>query len=167
MAVLVSLFIVLPLVELILLVRLGRIVGFAPTFAFVIAMGVIGAVAARAQGRRVWKQWQEAIADGRVPEEGIVGGMLALLGAVLLITPGLLTDVLGLVLLVPVLRAPITKWVRRYLQGQISVGRIRFYGVGGAGPQPQAKVERRHETEVGRVRYRPNDVIDTQGEEVD
>jgi UPF0716 protein FxsA len=161
MAVLVSLFIVLPLLELFLLVRVGRVVGFAPTVAFVLAMGVLGAAVAQSQGRRVWRQWQEALAAGRVPEEGIIGGVLALFGAVLLITPGVLTDLLGLALLIPVLRAPLAKLVSRYLQRQLTRGSVRIYGAG-APTRPPAQ-----ETEVGRVRYRPGDVIDTQGEEVD
>jgi UPF0716 protein FxsA len=161
MGVLVSLFIVLPLVELVLLARIGRVVGFGPTVAFVIAMGVLGAAVARSQGRRVFRQWQEALSAGRVPEEGIIGGMLALFGAVLLITPGVLTDLLGLALLIPVVRAPVAKLVSGYLRRQLAQGNLRIYGMGSA-PRP-----RQPETEVGHARYRSSDVIDTQGEEID
>jgi UPF0716 protein FxsA len=161
MAVLVSLFIVLPVLELFLLARIGRVVGFGTTIAFVIAMGVLGAAVARNQGRRVWRQWQEALASGRVPEEGIVGGMLALFGAVLLITPGVLTDVLGLALLLPFVRTPMAKLVSAYLQRQLTQGNLRVYSMGGA-PRPRAR-----ETEVGSAHYRPSDVIDTDGEEID
>jgi UPF0716 protein FxsA len=162
MGLLVSLFIVLPLLELFLLVRIGRVVGFPETVGFVLAMGVLGAMVARRQGRRVWSQWQEALASGRVPEEGIIGGVLALFGAVLIITPGLLTDVLGLALLIPVVRAPIAKLVSRYLQRQLADGTVRIYG----GPAGSARKPPR-ETEVGRASYRPSEVIDTQGEEVE
>lgn len=161
MGVLVSLFIVLPLLELVLLVRVGRVVGFGPTLGFVLAMGVLGAALARSQGRRVLQQWQEAIAAGRVPEEGIVGGVLALFGAVLLITPGILSDFLGLALLIPVVRAPVAKLVSAYLRQQLARGNLRVYGMGGGKPAAH------RETEVGRVRYRPGEVIDTQGEEID
>lgn len=160
MGVLVSLFIVLPLLELFLLTRIGKVVGFLPTVAFVVVMGLLGAAVARRQGRRVWSQWQEALASGRVPEEGIIGGVLALFGAVLMITPGVLTDVLGLALLIPFVRAPVAKLVSRYLQGQLTRGTVRIHGAG----SPLRPVRR--ETEVGRAQYRPSEVIDTQGEEI-
>lgn len=160
MGVLVSLFIVLPLVELFLLARIGRVLGFGTTIAAVVVMGLLGAAVARRQGQRVWREWQEALAAGRVPEEGIIGGMLALLGALLLIVPGLLSDVIGLLLLIPVVRAPIAKLVARSLQHKLANGSVRIYGM------PQAR-RAQPETEVGRVRYRPGDVIDTEGEEVE
>jgi UPF0716 protein FxsA len=158
---LVLLFIVTPFVELFLLIRVGRIVGVGPTLGFVVAMGVLGAVLAKNQGRRVLRDWQAALAEGRVPERGIVSGILVLLGALLLITPGFLTDVLGLWLLIPWTRKPVELALVAYLKRGVASGQLHVYGVN---RKPRAANSR---TEVGRAAYRASDVIDTQGEEVD
>lgn len=162
---LVLLFIVTPFVELFLLIRVGRAIGVGPTLGFVVAMGFLGAALARSQGRRVLRDWQEALAQGRVPDRGIVSGVLVLLGALLLITPGVLTDFLGLWLLIPWTRMPIEALLIAYLKRQLASGGLRIYGMGGArGGAPDVP---NSPTEVGRAKYRPGDVIDTQGEEVD
>jgi UPF0716 protein FxsA len=160
------LFVVTPLVELFLLVRvIGPALGLGPTLGFLVAMGFLGAVLARSQGRRVLRDWQDALAQGRVPDRGIVSGVLALLGALLLITPGVLTDFLGLWLLIPWTRLPIELMLIAYLKRKLASGGLRIYGMGAArrdaGSAPSAP------TEVGRAVYRPGEVIDTQGEEVD
>jgi UPF0716 protein FxsA len=162
---LVLLFIVTPFVELFLLIRVGRAIGVGPTLGFVVAMGFLGAALARSQGRRVLHDWQEALAQGRVPDRGIVSGMLVLLGALLLITPGVLTDFLGLWLLIPWTRMPIEMMLIAYLKRKLASGGLRIYGMGGA--RPGAGSAPSSETEVGRAVYRPGEVIDTQGEEID
>lgn len=160
MGFLILLFIVVPFVEFALLARVGGALGFGPTLLLVVAMGVLGALVAKRQGRRVLSEWQSALAEGRVPEEGIASGVLALFGAVLLITPGFLTDFVGLLLLVPFVRRAVASALRAHLAQQVTSGRVRVVSMGGmrAGPPP---------TEVGRVRYRPSDVIDTEGEEIE
>jgi UPF0716 protein FxsA len=163
---LVLLFIVTPIVEVSLLIRVGRAIGFGPTVGFVVAMVFLGAALARSQGRRVLRDWQEALAQGRVPDRGIVSGVLALLGALLLITPGVLTDFLGLWLLIPWTRMPIEALLIAYLKRQLASGRLRMYGMGGQAGGKRGAPENAP-TEVGRAVYRPGEVIDTQGEEVD
>jgi UPF0716 protein FxsA len=159
---LILLFIVTPFVELFLLIRVGGVLGLGPTLGLVIAMGFLGAALARNQGRRVLRDWQAALNEGRVPERGIVSGMLVLLGALLLITPGILSDVLGLFLLLPWTRRPIELALTAYLKRQLATGQLRVSGLGG-----RRRAAEKAPTEVGRAAYRPNDVIDTQGEEVD
>lgn len=162
---LVLLFIVTPFVELYLLIRIGRAIGAGPTLGFVVAMGILGAALARSQGRRVLRSFQEALAQGRVPDRGIVSGMLVLFGALLLITPGVLTDFLGLWLLMPWTRMPIEALLIAYIKRRIASGGLRIYGMGG--PRRETPKQPTAPTEVGRAVYRPGDVIDTQGEEVD
>lgn len=153
-------FIVTPIVELFLLFRIGKWAGAAPTLAFVIMMGIAGAALAKQQGRRVIEQWQSAMAQGRVPEEGVISGLLVLFGGLLMITPGVITDVLGLLLLVPVIRKPFAQALGNYFQHQLATGKMHVSVAGMNAHRPPP-------TEVGRVRYRPGDVIDTEGEDVE
>lgn len=161
MGLLVLLLIGLPFLDLLLLFPLGRVMGLLPLLALLVAMASLGAMLAQTQGRRVLNEWQRALAEGRAPEEGIVGGVLSLVGALFLITPGLLTDVVGLVLLTPLLRRPLAALVARQLAQQVASGRVRV--VTGPGTPRRPSVP---ETEVGHARFRPGEVIDTEGEEV-
>lgn len=105
------LFTVVPLVELALLIKLGGAVGLWPTVFVVIATGALGAALAKSQGTRtVWTIRRE-MSEGKPPGESLVNGLLILVGGVVLLTPGLLTDVLGFCLLVPATR----KWFRTRL----------------------------------------------------
>jgi UPF0716 protein FxsA len=159
---LVLLLIGLPFLDLLLLFPLGRAIGLVPLIALVVSMGLLGATLAQSQGRRVLGEWQRALAAGRVPEEGIVGGVLTLVGALFLITPGLLTDGIGLVLLTPLLRRPIAGLITRQLAQQVASGRVRVV----TGPDIGGRRASVPETEVGRAQFRPGEVIDTEGEEV-
>jgi UPF0716 protein FxsA len=109
----------LQLTDLYLLFALGRSIGFWETLVIVVGMGFLGSALARREGLRVWRGWRAALEGQRLPERGIVDGMLVLLGGGLLILPGLLTDVIGLVLLVPVSRRLITRLIVGRLQNEI------------------------------------------------
>ena len=98
------LFTVVPLVELALLIKLGDAIGLWPTITIVIATGVLGATLARSQGTRTVGAIRAQLAEGRAPTEGLINGLLILVGGVVLLTPGLLTDILGFSLLVPFTR---------------------------------------------------------------
>lgn len=109
------LFIVVPLVELALLIKLGNAIGLWPTVLIVIATGALGAALAKSQGTRtVWTIRRE-MAEGKPPGESLVNGLLILVGGVVLLTPGLLTDILGFCLLVPATR----KWFRTRLLARL------------------------------------------------
>ncbi|SEL48469.1 UPF0716 protein FxsA [Stigmatella aurantiaca] len=122
-----------PFLELYLLVGIGRHLGLLPTLALVVAMGLIGASLARREGLRVVRRWQEAMAQGRPPEEGILSGALVLLAGLLLVLPGILTDVVGLVLLVPAVRRRVAARMRASLERGMRNGSVRVssYGWGG------------------------------------
>lgn len=98
------LFLVVPLLELWLLLRLGSFLGVTATVALVVATALVGAALAKREGLRVLRDWRSAMAEMRLPEEGITSGLLVLVGAVLLVTPGVLTDIAGLLLLFPATR---------------------------------------------------------------
>ena len=109
----------LQLLDLYVLFALGRSIGFWETLAIVVGMGFLGSSLARREGLRVWRGWRAALEGQRPPERGIVDGMLVLLGGALLIAPGLLTDVIGLLLLVPVCRRLIAGLIVGRLQHEI------------------------------------------------
>lgn len=103
------LFTVVPVVELYLLITIGQRLGAEWTIALVLVTGLTGASLARREGARVLRNWQEAMSRGEMPKEGVVSSLLVLVGGVLLVTPGVVTDVTGLLLLVP--------WSRRWIAG--------------------------------------------------
>ena len=107
-----------PLVELALLVALGRSVGLLPTLLLCAATGFLGAWLARWQGWRTWSAAQQALAAGRFPAEQVMDGALLLVGGVVLLTPGLVTDALGFTLLLPPGRALIKAGLQRWWQRQ-------------------------------------------------
>ncbi len=97
-------FIVLPIAELFLLVRIGAEIGILPTIGLVVGTGLLGSAMARSQGVRVVREAQAALSRGEMPTASILEGILVFVAGLLLITPGVLTDLLGFALLVPKLR---------------------------------------------------------------
>jgi UPF0716 protein FxsA len=117
---LVVLFTVVPLVELYLLVEIGGLIGVWPTIALVLVTGVVGAALARHQGIGVFRRFEQALRGGEVPTEPLADGLLILVAAAVLLTPGLITDALGFVLLIPwsraVVRRALVGWFGRRIQ---------------------------------------------------
>lgn len=106
-------FTVLPLLELVLLVWLGRRVGVVPTLLLCAATGFAGAWLARWQGFVTLQRAHEALARGRFPADEIGHGALLLVGGVVLLTPGLVTDAIGFALLIPPTRSALLRLMRR------------------------------------------------------
>jgi UPF0716 protein FxsA len=107
------LFTVVPLVELYLLVRIGELVGAWPTIALVLVTGIVGAWLTRLEGLRVLRTVQLELSQGRLPTASLMDGLLILVAGVLLVTPGLITDLCGFALLVPPLRRTVRRTLRR------------------------------------------------------
>ncbi|MHC4599857.1 MAG: FxsA family protein [Planctomycetota bacterium] len=95
------LFTFVPLLELVLLLQVGRWIGVWPTVGIVLATGFVGAFLARWAGASVLRRIREEVNRGRVPSDGLIEGALVLAGGAMLLTPGILTDLLGLALLIP------------------------------------------------------------------
>ena len=108
---LIVLFIVIPLVELFLLVKIGELAGLLPTLMLVVVTGIIGAWLTRFQGLKVLKAIREDIQSGRIPTTNLADGALIAVAGLLLLTPGLLTDSCGFLLLIP----PVRAWIRQIL----------------------------------------------------
>jgi UPF0716 protein FxsA len=108
---LLPLFIIVPIIELAVLIQLGRWIGLWPTLAIIAATGILGAALASREGLRAWRALQEDIYQGKVPGRPILDGLSIFSGGALLLTPGLLTDVLGFSLII--------KPTRRWLQNKV------------------------------------------------
>ncbi len=98
-------FTILPLIELSLLLLLGRQTSVATTIAFVLITGLIGAIMLRWQGLQAWRRVHEDMQKGVMPTDSLVDGLLIVIASLLLITPGVITDLVGITLLIP--------WFRR------------------------------------------------------
>ncbi len=113
------LFTIIPVVELYLLLQLGRWMGPIPTLGLVLFTGALGAWLARSQGLATWTQIQIQQAQGRLPTTALVDGLLILIAGAVLLTPGLLTDLFGFFLLIPAGRKVIRAAVRRRFEAKI------------------------------------------------
>jgi UPF0716 protein FxsA len=110
------LFTVVPLVELFLLVKLGTVIGIGPTVLIVIFTGVLGAWLARRQGLGVLRKISNDLAEGRLPADALIDGLLIFVAGAVLLTPGLITDALGFFLLIPQGRAVVRRVVAARLE---------------------------------------------------
>ena len=107
------LFIAVPIVELYGIYLLGDAIGIIPTLLLLAVDSVLGTVLLRSQGRAVWRRFNEALAAGRMPQREIQDGVAVIFGGAFLITPGFLTDVFGLLLLLPPTRAVLLRYGAR------------------------------------------------------
>lgn len=128
------LFTVVPLVELVLLIKLAQATSLTFTLAVIAATGILGTWLARHQGMRVWLELNRRVGAGEVPARELIGGMMIFVAGALLLTPGLLTDALGFVLLIPQTREMIVARVTAWLRRKIDEGTIKVYSHGGWHP---------------------------------
>jgi len=124
-------FILIPLIDLILLIKVSGAIGGMQTILLVIITGIIGANLARSQGLHVLKEIQKDVQKGSIPTDNLLSGLLVLIGGVLLITPGILTDIVGLSLMIPAVRKLFTKPIRSLVASHMKiVVRSPFMGGG-------------------------------------
>ncbi len=121
---LVTAFIVMPLLELWLLLQLGGQFGWRPTLLLVVLTGITGAWLARVQGMRTVLAIRGDLAAGRMPAPRLIDGVMILIAGVLLITPGLITDAAGFLLLTPPVRVMIRTWLRRLMEQKLREGTV-------------------------------------------
>lgn len=119
------LFIAVPFIEMVILVRIGTLLGFWPTMGLVLATGVVGAVLARSQGLRVLHGIRAELAVGQMPTSRLLDGLMVLIGGIVLLTPGVLTDIFGLALLIPFTRSRLKELVRVRLERMVKSGEVR------------------------------------------
>jgi UPF0716 protein FxsA len=119
---LIALFIVVPIVELYVILKVGDAIGAGWTILLLAADSVLGSVLLRSQGRTVWRRFNEALSTGRMPHREVMDGVLVIFGGAFLISPGFLTDTVGLMLLIPPTRALVRRFVVRRLGRRVEVG---------------------------------------------
>jgi UPF0716 protein FxsA len=117
-------FTIVPVVELIVLLKVGAMIGTIQTIALIILTGMAGAYLARTQGLNLVYRIQSELNQGRLPTEELLDGAMILAGGILLLTPGFCTDLLGFTLLVPAPRAFLKKAVQTWMKYYIEQDRI-------------------------------------------
>jgi UPF0716 protein FxsA len=118
---LVILFVLVPIAELALIIQVGEAIGVWWTIGLLVADSVLGSALMRSQGRAAWRRFNEATGAGRVPAREAIDGVLVIFGGALLLTPGFISDVLGLLLLLPPTRAVARRLlVRRFAQRMVA-----------------------------------------------
>jgi len=128
---LIVLFIVVPIAELYVIIQVGEAIGVWPTLALLLADALLGSFLLKHQGRGAWRRFNEALAQRRFPGKEVADGLLIVIGGTLLLAPGFITDVFGLLLLIPPSRAIARGVLRRF-----TIGRFTLVGMPGAGPGP-------------------------------
>ncbi len=132
---LLTLFIVVPLIELALLIWIGQYLGVLVTIGLVILTAVVGAAMAKAQGMYVWYRIVDTLRRGRLPTDSIMDGALIFAAGVVFLTPGFLTDLTGFMLLIPPVRNRIREFLKDYLGRKISRQGSIHIELGGLGPE--------------------------------
>jgi UPF0716 protein FxsA len=120
-ALLLVLFILVPIAELAVIIQVGQLIGVWWTIGLLIANSVLGSLLMRSQGRAAWRRFNTALAGRRAPAREVLDGVLVIFGGALLLTPGFITDVFGLVFLLPPTRALLRRLlVRRFALRMVS-----------------------------------------------
>lgn len=123
-------FTIIPIIELSILIPMGQHLGTLPTLGLIIVTATAGAVLGKVQGANAWKRIKEELAHGELPGDSLLDGLAVLVASALLITPGLLSDITGLALLIPFTRAPIRRFARKRLDAWLAKEQVGFLGGG-------------------------------------
>ncbi len=135
---LVVIFILVPIAELYVIIKVGEAIGLLPTLLLLLADAVLGSMLLRHQGRAAWIRFNRALAEGRLPHKEVLDGVLVIMGGALLLTPGFLTDILGLILLIPPTRALVRAMSARFVRRRLALGgAVWSFGAPRRGPRPR------------------------------
>ncbi|ODS32721.1 MAG: phage T7 F exclusion suppressor FxsA [Candidatus Scalindua rubra] len=124
---LILLFTIVPLIELYLLIQVGRYLGAFPTIMIVFITGIIGGLLARSQGLSVQRQIRMDLQNGIIPTDGLIEGLFILIAGALLITPGMITDVFGFFLMIPGFRRWFKNRLKERFKKRFEAGQFHFY----------------------------------------
>lgn len=132
------LFLLTPALELGLLIQVDKLIGFGPTIALIVATGVAGSYLARREGLNTWRRLNKRLNAGDLPGREVVDGVIILVAGALLVTPGVLTDGIGFLGLLPPTRALIRKFLMRRFRSKMEEGsmQVQLGFFGGAAPGP-------------------------------
>lgn len=124
---LILLFTITPIVELFLLLELSKITSVWTTIGIVLVTGVIGASLAKSQGRLIITRIRMELNEGRMPGDQLINGLCVLVGGALLLTPGIITDILGFSLVIPGTREIFKGFVKKILSRRLQDGSINIH----------------------------------------
>ncbi|EGR1701960.1 membrane protein FxsA [Vibrio cholerae] len=130
--ILLFLFIAVPVIEIALFIQVGGVLGVWPTIALVLLTAIVGASLVRSQGLQTLLTVQQRLAQGQLPAQQILEGVMLAVAGVLLLTPGFFTDILGMLVLLPAPRA----YLAKQLMSRVVVGNIHASGAGFEQPNP-------------------------------
>lgn len=120
------LFIVIPFTELMILLEVGAALGVWPTLGIIILTAMIGYHLFRHQGLKTWRQVEAQLAQGEMPAQSVLEGVVILLAGALMITPGLITDTIGLFCLLPFTRKLVLTVIKKRFKSRMSVHSAHF-----------------------------------------
>ncbi len=123
---LIMLFTVVPILELALLLKLNNYIGLGYTLLIVLTTGVVGAYLAKSEGKGIIRNIRYEMSQGRMPGDELVNGLCVLLGGACLLTPGLITDLTGFILVIPYTREIIKRYVKGRLRYMLEEGTFKF-----------------------------------------
>ena len=146
---LVLLFIVVPIAELAVLIQVGQLIGVWWTILLLVADAVLGSMLLRSQSRAAWRRFNEALAESRIPHREVIDGVLVIFGGVLLLTPGFITDIFGVLFLFP----PTRVLMRRLL---VRRGAMRVVGAMPGTASPPGRNGRMHDIEGSAIDIDPD-----------
>lgn len=128
MLILALLFVVVPIAELYVFVQMSHAVGFFDALGLLIVVSIVGAWLVKHEGLRTWVRFNEQVRAGKVPSREIADGVCLLLAGALLLAPGFVTDVVGILLLLPPVRAVLRALILRRVTGKAAVVKATYGG---------------------------------------
>ena len=133
----------MPILELYVIIKVGGLIGVLPTLVLLFGMSLLGATLLRHQGRGAWQRFNRALAERRFPGREVADGLMITIGGALLLTPGFITDFVGLLLLIPPTRAIARRLLQAWLTRRflvVGVSGMRGAPPGyGSGPRPASR----------------------------
>ncbi|OJU82930.1 MAG: hypothetical protein BGO11_18355 [Solirubrobacterales bacterium 70-9] len=155
------LFIVVPIAELYVIIQVGELIGVWPTLLLLLLDAIVGSWLLKHEGRAAWRRFNEALAERRIPAKEVADGFLVILGGALLIAPGFITDIFGVLYLIPPTRALARKVLTRFTVGRVAVvgfpGAMGGFGRGPRGGPSQNGANRSYDYDVDAEEVREDD----------
>jgi UPF0716 protein FxsA len=135
---LVLLFIIVPIAELYVIIQVGEAIGVWPTLLLLFLDAIVGSWLLKHEGRAAWRRFNQALAEKRIPAAEVADGFLVILGGALLIAPGFITDIFGILFLIPPTRALARKVLYRLTVGRVAIVGFPVGSVGSFGTRPRS-----------------------------
>ena len=120
------LFIIVPVIELYILIEVGKKIGSLSVIGVIILTGILGAYLVKSQGFMILKKIQNDIDEGILPGNSLIQGAIILVGGILLFTPGFITDIVGFIFLMPFTRKVVKNYLLKWLKGKIKEGNFYY-----------------------------------------